>query len=273
VTHWLREPVVHFVALGAAVFALYALFADGKPPRSLTADDAPIAQLRSDWQARTGIPPSAAEEQRLKAEWLEEEGLYRHARELGLDEGDTIVRRRLVQRMRFLIEDTTPVAEPDDAHLRAWIDAHPDKYVEPTRMSLDHVFFSRSKRGIELEADAEHATAALKATPNAAVGGDPFPRGNHLSDYTPNMIARSFGAAFAEQVSALSVGGWHGPVESSYGLHVVRVTSRTEEMPLSFEAARERARSDWMYDQRKRLDREAVEAILNRYADEEGPGL
>jgi peptidyl-prolyl cis-trans isomerase C len=143
VTHWLREPVVHFVVLGAAVFVVYALFADTPPPHSLTADDAPIAQLRSDWQARTGAPPSTAEEQRLRANWLEEEALYRRALELGLDESDTIVRRRLVQRMRFLIEDTTPVAEPDDARLREWINAHPGQYIEPALLFLDHVFFSR----------------------------------------------------------------------------------------------------------------------------------
>jgi hypothetical protein len=138
-------------------------------------------------------------------------------------------------------------------------------------MSLDHVFFSRYKRGAELKTDAESAAVALKASPDAAVGADPFPRGNQLSDHTPSMMVRSFGAAFAEQVSVLPVGEWHGPVESSYGLHVVRVIDRIDEAPPSLEAVRERARADWIYDQRKQLNRQAVEAIIDRYAGEEDP--
>ena len=270
-TRWLREPVVHFVALGAAVFVVYARFENTRPTRPLTANDAPIAQLRSDWAARAGTPPNAAEERRLKAEWLEEEVLYRRALELGLGESDTIVRRRLVQRMRFLIEDTAPVPEPNDVQLRAWIDAHPEKYKEPARLSLDHVFFSRSKRGSDLSADAERAAAILRAAPDAIVAGDPFPRTNHLDGYAPSMIARAMGSTFAERVSRLPVGNWYGPIESSYGLHVVRVTRRVEEASPSLEGAREQARADWVYDRRKRLNREAIDAIIGRYASEEDP--
>ena len=271
-TRWLREPVVHFVALGTVVFAIYAVLQDPRPQHSLTVDDAPIERLRSDWSTRTGTPPSTAEEQGLKESWLEEEVLYQRARELGLDENDTVVRRRLVQRMRFLIEDTTPIPEPDDMQLRAWLDAHPEQYTEHARISLDHVFFSRSKRGDGLKADAQGAAATLKTNPAEKIPGDPFPRGNRLDDHTYAAIARSFGAAFAEQIILLPVGDWHGPVESSYGLHVVRVTDRTEETLLSLDAARERARADWIYEERKRLNREAVDAVIERYAGEGSEG-
>ncbi len=268
---WFREPLVHFVLIGAAVFAVYAILRDPQPTYPLTADDAPIAQLRRDWNARKGAPPNAAEEQRLKDDWLEEEVLYQRALELGLDESDTIIRRRLVQRMRFLIEDTTPVPEPGDLQLRAWIDAHPDRYEEAARISLDHVFFSRVKRGSNLNIDAGRAAATLAAAPEATVSGDPFPRGNHLDRYTPTSLARSFGVAFARRVGELPVGNWHGPFESSYGLHVVRVTRRTEAAPPSLEGARKRARADWIYERRRQLNREAVESMIGRYAGQEDP--
>jgi peptidyl-prolyl cis-trans isomerase C len=271
VTRWLREPVVHFVVLGAAVFAIHAMVRRPPPTHPLSADDAPIARLRSDWSTRSGTPPDAAEEQRLKEQWLEEEVLYRRAIELGLNESDTVVRRRLVQRMRFLIEDTTPVPEPDDLQLRAWIDAYPEKYTEAARMSLDHVFFSRMKRGDGLHADAKSVAAELKASPDAAVAGDPFPRGKHLQDSTVDAIARAFGTGFAQSVRVLPVGEWHGPVESSYGLHVVRVTGRIEETPQQVEAVRERARADWIYHERKQLNREAIDAIVRRYGGSRGP--
>lgn len=268
---WFREPLVHFIAIGAAVFVVYAILRDPQPTDPLTADDAPIAQLRRDWKARTGTPPNAAEERRLTDDWLEEEVLYRHALELGLDESDTIIRRRLVQRMRFLIEDTTPIPEPDDAQLRAWIDAHPDRYGEVARISLDQVFFSRGKRGGNLTIDAEGAAAILATAPDATVSGDPFPRGNHLDGYTPGALARSFGLAFAQRIGGLAVGDWQGPFESSYGLHVVRVTGRTEEVPPSLEGVRKRARADWIYERRRRLNREAVESMIGRYAGKGDP--
>ena len=268
-TRWLREPVVHFVVLGAAVFAVYATV-QPQPTHSLTADDAPIEQLRNDWETRMGTSPSAAEEQRLRKEWLEEEVLYRRARELGLDQNDTVVRRRLVQRMRFLIKDTTPVPEPNDLQLRAWIDTHPEKYSEASRVSLDHLFFSRAKRGIEMRADAYRAAEALKATPDASVAGDPFPRGNHLDDYTKSALAQAFGVAFADSVTQLPVGSWHGPLNSSYGVHVVRVTARTAQGAPSFEGVRDRARGDWMYEERQRLNRQAIEAMVERQLDSEG---
>jgi hypothetical protein len=266
VTRWLREPVVHFVALGTVVFAIYAILQEPQPPHRLTVDDAPIEQLRADWAARNRAPPNEADEHRLKKDWLEEEVLYERARELALGENDTVVRRRLVQRMRFLIEDTTPIREPDDLQLRAWIDAHRERYVEPARVSFEHVFFSRSQRGAHLERDAVNTTTALRVDPDQEVAGDPFPRSNRLENASPATIARAFGAAFAEEISRLGVGVWHGPIASSYGLHVVRVTAREESMLPTLETARDRARADWVYEERQRLNREAVDAIIQRYS-------
>lgn len=267
-TRWLREPLVHFLALGAAVFVAYALLRDNRSGARLTSSEAPIARLRSDWLERTGVAPTEIEEQRLKEQWLEEEVLVRRALELGLDRDDTVIRRRLVQRMRFLIEDTTPVPEPDELQLRAWVDAHPERYREASRTSFDQLFFSRAKRGEHLAADAELAAMALKANPHATVESDPFPRGDHFERYTKDAITKAFGFAFSERLEGLSSGHWRGPIESSYGLHLVKVTLRVPASPPSFEAVRERARTDWIYEQRKRLNRDAIEAIIGRYDKE-----
>lgn len=250
-----------------AVFVAYAIGRAG-PSGHLTADQAPVDQLARDWKARTGKSPTEAEQALLVRQWLEEEVLYRRALELGLDRNDTVVRRRLVQRMRFLVEDATPVPEPDEAELREWIGTHVADYTEPARITFEHRFFSRGKRGTELENDAEAAAEALAGHPDASVRADSFPRGKLLIDQTPAAIARSFGVVFARRVSELSVGTWSGPIESSYGLHVVRVQSRVEAVPSSFEAVRQRARADWMYAERQRLNQQALDRIIERYADE-----
>lgn len=262
---WLREPLLHFVLLGTAVFAVYAVIKD-RPLDPLTDADAPVEQLVRDWQTRTGAPPTDAERARLVREWLEEEALYRRALELGLDQSDTVVRRRLIQRMRFLVEDTTPVPEPEDAELRAWIADHVADYSEPARISFEHRFFSRGKRGTHLAADAEAAAEELMASPDASIEADSFPRGEAVREQTPASIARSFGTAFADRLLELPVGRWSGPIESSYGLHVVRLTARIEAAPPSLEAVRERARADWMYVERKHRNQQAVDRLIERYA-------
>lgn len=262
---WFREPLVHFVLLGSGAFGLYALV-DSPSVEPLTGDGAPIEELTRDFQARTGAPPTDAERAHLVRRWLEEEALYRRALELGLDRSDTVVRRRLIQRMRFLVEDTTPVVEPDDAELRAWVAAHAADYEEPVRLTFEHLFFSRGKRGSNIARDAQAAARQLTKTPEVSVDADPFPRGALLREQTPASIARSFGAAFADRLTGLPVGGWHGPIESSYGLHLARVTSRTEAAMPSFEAIRERVRADWVYAERHRLNREAVDRLIRGYA-------
>jgi peptidyl-prolyl cis-trans isomerase C len=262
---WLREPLLHFVVLGAAVFAVYAAIEDS-PNEPLSLGDAPVDQLARDWKARTGAEPTPLQRARLEREWIEEEALYRRALELNLDESDTVVRRRLVQRMRFLIEDTTPVPEPDDATLQSWIDAHAADYNQPSRLSFEHRFFSRGKRKARIAADAQAAAQKLTASPDASVSGDPFPRGELFHDQTPAAIARTFGRAFADRTMELPVGRWSDPIESSYGLHVVRVKARREAEPPSLEAVRERARADWMYAERQRLNQQAVDRIIERYA-------
>lgn len=270
-TRWLREPLVHFLALGTAVFAAYVLLQDPKPGARLTRDDAPMARLRSDWQERTGSAPTEAEEQRLEEQWLEEEALVRRALELGLDQNDTVIRRRLAQRMRFLIEDTAPVPEPDELQLRAWVTAHPERYGEPPRTSFEQLFFSRAKRGGHLDRDANDAALSLKANPDSSVASDPFPRGRQFERYDKDAIAKAFGPGFSDEIDALPVGKWQGPIESSYGLHLVRVTLRVPASLPSLDAALKRARNDWIHEERKRLNREAVEAIIRRYDDEGRP--
>jgi len=262
---WLREPLLHFVLLGTAVFAIYAVIKDPALD-PLTDAGAPVEQLVRDWQARTGAPPTDAERARLIREWLEEEALYRRALELGLDQTDTVVRRRLIQRMRFLVEDTTPVPEPEDAALRAWIADHAANYAEPPHLSFEHRFFSRGKRGAHLARDAEAAAEELMASPDASIEADSFPRGELVDDQTPASIARAFGTAFADRILELPVGHWSGPIESSYGLHVVRLTVRVEGEPPSLEAVRDRARADWMYAQRQRRNQQAVDRLIDRYA-------
>lgn len=226
-----------------------------------------MQRLRGDWEARTGAQPTREEEERIRREWLEEEVLYREARELGLAERDTVVRRRLVQRMRFLIEDTAEIAEPDDRQLQVWIDTHPDRYTGSPEITFEQRFFSRGRRGLRAREDAVAAVERLTETPDAEIQSDPFPRGSGPRQARLEAIQRDFGIDFAEGVGALEPGRWTGPIESSYGFHVVRVIDHRDTEVPTLDDVRERAREDWMYAQRQDANRKAIDALIARYGE------
>jgi hypothetical protein len=267
---WWREPLVHFILLAALVFAADGLLAEPSADHRLTADDAPVAQLRDDYTRQKGAPPAADAEARLIQGWLAEEALYRRAVELGLDQGDTVVRRRLVQRMRFLLEDAHPVGDLTEAQLESHYEAHPERYSTDWSVSFEHVFFSRGERGDTLSSDAQAVRAALQAQPQGAIEGDPFFRGRRFENISASMLTRKIGPSFTAAIHPLPVGQWSGPVASAYGLHVVRVTECREGRLKPLSEVKARVRDDLVAAERQRLNRAAIDALIERYG--RGPG-
>lgn len=252
--------------LGGLAFLAHHLVFGAPPSQYVVPADAPVEQLRQDWLAAKGVLPDAEEEAALVREWVEDEILYRRAIELGLDQNDTIVRRRLVQRMRFLLEDTYRIEPPSDAQLQAWLEEHPDRFATPTKTSFTHLFFSRGKRGAALGATARAALETLNDDPSAAVGSDPFFRGSTFEDLTPNEIKGAFGREFQESIVKLPLGRWSGPVTSSYGLHLVYVSDRTSAAAPNLDAVRDEVERDWLQSERARHNQEALAELRARYA-------
>jgi len=266
---WWREPLLHFLVLGALVFVGHRAFV--APPASdrIAHEDVPIEQIREDWSQAKGGPPSAEQEAALVGEWIDEEVLYRRAIELGLDQNDTIVRRRLIQRMRFLLEDTSGIEPPSEAELEAWFDQHPDEFALPQTTSFEHVFFSRGKRGATLPIAAETALRDLRARSDVHVVADPFFRGSEFDDVTSSQIQRAFGKEFAEALDQVPLDSWSGPLKSSYGLHLVLVSERTPGRTPPFENVAEQVERNWLEEERSRRNRQALERLRALYTHEE----
>jgi len=267
---WWREPLLHFVLLGGLAFLAHRILFGAPISKYVAPADAPIEQIRQDWFAAKGALPDAEQEAALVQEWVDDEILYRRAIELGLDQNDIIVRRRLVQRMRFLLEDTSRIEAPGDAELRAWLSEHPQKFALPAKTSFTHLFFSRGKRGAELGASAAAALEALQRDPNAEVDSDSFFRGSTFEDATLMDIKRAFGPEFAQSIDHVALGQWTGPLKSSYGLHLVFVHHRTPGATPDLDAVREKVEQNWLQSERARRNREALAKLRARYAPE-GP--
>lgn len=239
-----RHALLLFLALGAALFTV-----DGLRQRT------PALQ-----------PPQVAGGDDGAAQWLEDEVLYREAKARGLDDGDLIVRRRLVQKMRLLLETGVDVAEPDEAALRRWVDTHAARYGGTARLSLDHVFLSRARRGERLAADAETMAARLQtaAPADLAALGDPHPAGTRVEHASLRDAERLFGTALTRQLAELPQQDWQGPLASALGLHFVRVRGR-EVMAPDYAAVREPALRDYLIEQRRLRTQLALDELKARY--------
>jgi hypothetical protein len=158
---------------------------------------------------------------------VREELLARAAREMRLDEDDVIVRRRLAQKLEFVLRDTTADGEPTEAELERLHAEHPERFRVEARRSFTQVLFRASRA--DPRGDAAHALRQLRRSrhPSAEGWGDPQLLPESLRGADEQSIAAAFGPAFAREVFLLDVGSWSGPIASSYGQHLVRVDAAT----------------------------------------------
>ncbi len=151
----LREPLVHFLLIGAVLFGLYSLTQSGRPGTApskeirLSLDE--IAQLTVLHQSQWRRPPTPQELERMVENKVQQEILYREALAMGLDKDDEIVKRRMAQKMQFLAEDVSAAREPTTAELRSWFEKNSAKFAQPPRLSFRHLYFSPDRRGAARE--------------------------------------------------------------------------------------------------------------------------
>jgi hypothetical protein len=267
---FLREPLLYFVVIGLLIFAAARLTETDRADEDARAPIVVTAHLREtlaeDRFRRVGERPAGDDLDALVAGYVREEALYREALRLGLDRGDTIVRRRLVQKMEFVLAGAAEVAEPTDAQLEAYLEAHSRAFRAPPRVAFEHVYLSRDARGDTVAADAAALVTALVTEPESAASrGDPFIAGSRFALSTEDEIAARMGFEFGAAVTAMPVDRWSGPVESSFGLHAVRVTAREDGGAPDVAAIRPALRRAYLEKARIEEAEEAIRAIVARY--------
>ena len=269
----LREPLLHFLLAGAAVFAAYAwlhpesVARDSSHRIELTQDD--LRQIAVGWLAQGRPAPTPDEMHSLVESRVREELLYREALALGLDQGDTIVKRRLAQKMEFLFEDLSALREPTSAELGAWFAEHDTRFALPARATFRLLYFSPDRRGDRARGDATHALEQLASEPGgapaAAALADPFMFQDYYGDRSFGDVAKSFGPGFAEALFRLAPGAWQGPIESGYGWHLVFVDSLTPSRTPALEEVAADVRSAWLAAKREEIRERALYDLKARY--------
>jgi PPIC-type PPIASE domain len=261
----IREPLVHFLLLGGAVFLILGRGGTdaGGDDRQIVVRQADIKRLAAAFAQTWHRPPDANELQTQIDDYIREEVLYRTALTLGLDKDDLIIRRRLRQKMEFTFEDTVP--PPQEAELRAYFAAHADKFRSQPLISFRQVFVSL-QRGNTAETDARRILTQLaSAAPGASDEGDTLLLGEGFNQTPLDRIAALFGDEFAGALATASPGRWIGPLRSSYGLHLVLVTASHPAALPPFDQVRPTVEREWFAERRAAALTAQYQALLAGY--------
>ncbi|MCR9277328.1 MAG: peptidylprolyl isomerase [Pseudomonadaceae bacterium] len=252
----LLDPLIIFIVLGGLLFWL--TWAVEERSDSIVISTGTIERIQAQWQAQMGKPPTAEELDNLLEDSIREEIYYREAKRLGLDAGDTIIRRRLVQKLTFVTEDIADNGAVTEDDLRAFYDANPERYTLPARWSFRHRYFSSDRRE-DAQSDAQAAVAS------DAIEGDAFMLQSAYAQRSMSDVANLFGRQFASAFPELPVGEWTGPVRSAYGYHAVLVESALPSRQLALNEVRERVAADLKSERRSQANQDYYERLRARY--------
>jgi peptidyl-prolyl cis-trans isomerase C len=272
VNQGMREPLVHFLLIGAALFAVYGFLHHGQSANVnhqivLTLDD--LRQLEVSFVSQWHRQPSPEEFTGLVESHIREEVLYREGLAMGLDKDDTIVKRRMAQKVEFLSEDVATAHEPTTGELKDWFAKNGQKFALPNRATFRHLFFGFDRRGQNAQMDALSALAKLSGKPEDLPLGkslaDPFMFQDYYGDRAPDQLAKEFGPVFTEGLFELKPGSWQGPIESGYGWHLIWIESIVPGRVPNFEEVEPDVKTAWLADQKAEQWRKAYAKMRAKY--------
>ena len=263
----LKDPLVHFLAIGLALFAVAAWrgqsVSTGRQEIVVTAEQ--VAQARAAAAVLQGREPTPEELAALIEPTIRDEVMYREALALGLDENDDEVRRRLIEKMSYLTQDLADPQPASEQDLREFYAANPDTFTIPALVSFDQVFLSPGTRGDQLEADAAAALAALRSGRAPGEVGDRTPLRESYDDAPREQVAVLFGDALADALFGAAPGEWTGPFRSDFGLHLVRLNRRSEARLPSYDEIAARVAEEYGAQRRREANEQAYREMRARY--------
>ncbi|MGI9328445.1 MAG: peptidyl-prolyl cis-trans isomerase [Pseudomonadales bacterium] len=262
-----REPLLWFALSGCLIFAI-SQWLGGAETKRIVVTQSLQQRLIDQWQGQMGRPPTAQELEGLTQQWVKEEIYSREAQAMGLDQNDTIIRRRLVQKLTFLTEDLATAAQPSDSELEDYYAKNLDRYREPARFDFEHRYFSRDRRD-DASADAAVALAKIRKDPSArdyiTTTGDSFMLQMQFAGRSERQIGDLFGREFAAALADLPPGQWHGPVSSAYGEHLVFISAAQAPHTQPFAQAKTRISADYAQAQREQANQAFFDGLRAQY--------
>ena len=266
---FVREPLLHFLLLGALIFVVFKFISrETNEPGKILITRGRIESLEIAFNRTWRRPPSANELEGLIRDYVREEVFAREAVALGLDKDDTIIRRRLRQKLEFISEDVAAHAEPTDEQLRAYLKEHPDTFRGDQRFTFSQVYLDPQRRGANLSRDAAHVLTQLGRSgskADLATLGDSLMLESEFRTLPASEVVKQFGEKFTASLGAIPAGQWHGPIESGFGVHLVLLTERTGGSLPALEDVRAAVRREWTNARRMEANEKFYRTLRQRY--------
>ena len=265
-----REPLVQFFALGAALFLIWPLIADrvAPPPNQIVITQGDMQRAIEVFLKTHLRPPTQAELADLTEQQVQTAVLYREGIALGLDRDDEIIRRRIEQKLKFMIDDVADQSTPNDAELQHYLDTHPATFASEPSIAFSQVYLNPSQHGANLDADAAKLRAKLNASDGRldyAADSDVLPVPNDFEATQMHVVADMFGDDFAAAVANQPPGSWVGPIHSGYGDHLVLVRQRIAGVPPRLSLIRDAVLREWQNAHREDANTAAYRQMRSKY--------
>ena len=266
----LKDPLLHFLLIGAALFLVFGLIKSpaGIEENRIVITSGDIEALQANFARTWQRPPTESEVSGLIEDRVRDEIAYREAVAMGLDQGDSVIRRRLRMKMELIVEDVAGLSPPTDEDLETYLAEYRESFRQQPQVSFIHVYLNSDKRGARVEDDAREILARLSA---AGIDADPESYGDpsmlpkELPLYYIKDIGRLFGVDFSRQILEVKPGAWTGPVWSSYGLHLVYVRERIEGRDPKLDEVRKEVEREWSALRRKEFKQATYKKLRERY--------
>jgi len=266
---WLRDPLIHFLLIGGLLFLAYDLKNEDIIENDrIVISNADIDRLISLWQKRRQRLPTQGELQSLIEQQIREEVMYREALVMGLDKNDSIVRRRLAQKVEFISADLATLAEPTETELANYLTTNSKKFEQPANINFVQVYISHDKHGDNAQAYANNLLNELMqvhSTLDFRSLGDSLMLGQQHEKLTQYGVSRLFGKDFASELFTLPVDSWQGPIASGFGLHLVRIDEKSESRLPELGTVHGQVRTEWMAQQRRDMDKMFYQGLRQHY--------
>ena len=268
----LREPLFHFLLIGAAIYVVYGMLdpaAEDDNAATITVSQEEIESITEQWTRLWNRPPTEAELAGALRKHVRTRILYSEALAMGLDRDDQVIERRLAQKVELLARSLVIPEPPIDEVLAAWYAANPEQFRAPDTYTLSQVFFDPDRRGGRTAEDAAATLATLQALDEVpedlSAYGDSGIVGIYYAGRTESQLSRAFGSGFVKQMVDLEPGRWHGPVLSGYGTHLVYVHQVVEPEPPALADIRDQVQEAWMLEQVEERSAAFIDELIERY--------
>jgi hypothetical protein len=269
ITAILSEPLLHFLLIGALLFGVYTYLQNDtrSTPQSFVVSAGKIEHLASLFSRTWQRPPSRVELEGLIDDHIREEIAYREGMKMGLDQDDTIIRRRIRQKLDFIADDLGSQIEPTEEQLKTFLNENPDSYRIDPRITFQQVFLDPERHAENLQDGVAKLLETLKSDPKADAEqlGDRTLLEYQNVDQSTREVANNFGAQFAEEIVKLPLQLWQGPIRSAYGIHIVYISARTDKRLPSLDEVRGIVRRDWEQKHRRDLVESFYQELIAKY--------